>query len=250
MKPVIDLNCDMGELVGGVNYDKEIMPYISSCNISCGFHSGNPALIEATIKEALKHGVSIGAHPSYNDRENFGRKSLEVKWEVLSTELRYQICALKGMVESYGGTLSHVKPHGALYNDIAKEASLASNFMRLVSEIDPKLKVFSLAHSKAIEACQDHELLPVSEGFADRKYQSVNQLRSRTQKGAVIHLEGEVLEQVRLLVSSKIKLWDSEVKLIQVDTICLHSDTPEAVNLGKKIHEFLNENNVRVAAVQ
>ena len=119
----IDLNCDMGELKDGQerNFDEEIMPFISSTNIACGFHSGSPVLIEKTIRSALKHGVKIGAHPSYNDRENFGRKSLKVAPSILISELRYQISALKGMVESLGGRLHHVKPHGALYNDLVKD---------------------------------------------------------------------------------------------------------------------------------
>ena len=113
----IDLNCDMGEFIDGQqNHDEEIMPYISSCNISCGFHSGDPFTIQQTILSAIEHNVQIGAHPSYNDRENFGRKVIDVPLNILSAEIRYQVSALKIMTESLGGRIHHVKAHGALYN--------------------------------------------------------------------------------------------------------------------------------------
>lgn len=247
----IDLNCDMGELKSGQikNFDSEIMPYISSCNIACGFHSGSPQLIEDTIKSAMSNQVKIGAHPSYNDRENFGRISIEVEPSILMAELRYQICALKGMVESYGATLHHVKPHGALYNDLAKKEVLANHFVRLVKTIDPRMKIFALAHSVLIEACKKHGMQFVNEGFADRKYEQVNELRSRQVDGAVIHEKEEVLDQINSFLTGKVSLHNLEIHDINVESICLHSDTQGAVELCQTIYQFLKEQDVEIAAI-
>lgn len=246
----IDLNCDMGELKDGQekNFDDLIMPYISSCNIACGFHSGSPQLIENTIKSAIANNVKIGAHPSYNDQKNFGRISINIDPLILMAELRYQISALKGMVESYGQTLNHVKPHGALYNDLAKDESLSALFVQLVKDIDPQLKIFALAHSRLIDACKNYNIQFVNEGFADRKYEQVNELRSRQLDHAVLHEKTEVLTQVNLFLEGKVKLYNKEVHEINVDSICLHSDTQGAVDLSKTIYHFLKDKEIEIAA--
>ncbi len=247
----IDLNCDMGELKSeqAQNFDSEIMPYISSCNIACGFHSGNPELIESTIKAAIRHGVKIGAHPSYNDREHFGRVSIKINRSVLMAELRYQISAIKGMVESMGSCLNHVKPHGALYNDMAMDAGLANDFVALVKTIDPNLKIFALAHSVLIEVCKKHGMKYVNEGFADRRYEKLNELRSRQFEDAVIHESEEVLAQIEYFLEGKVQLQNKAIQKIKVDSICLHSDTKGAVVLSQIIYQYLKENNVRIAAI-
>jgi len=247
----IDLNCDMGELKSDQekNFDDQIMPYISSCNIACGFHSGSPELIEKTIKSALAHQVKIGAHPSYNDRENFGRKSLDVPIPKLMSELRYQICAVKGMVESFGQKLNHVKPHGALYNDMVANESLAEAVVQLIKEIDPNLKIFGLAHSHVMDICKKNGVQSVQEGFADRRYQKVNQLRSRSLEGAVLHETEEVLKQMELFTKGKVNTWEGEEQEIEVHSICLHSDTKGAVALSKSIYNFFVEKKIRIAAV-
>lgn len=237
----MDLNCDMGELLPNqtTNFDAEMMPFITSCNIACGFHSGNPLVIEKTIRAALKHEVKIGAHPSYNDRENFGRFSVEVSLETLLAELRYQICAVKGMIENLGGKLNHVKPHGALYNDMVKDATLAKAVVRLVKSIDSELTIFALASSQVVDICESENMKVMREGFADRRYQAVNQLRSRTLDGAVIHDTKAVLKQVDGFLNGKVILWDSTTCDIEVDTICLHSDTKGAVQLSEQICEYV-----------
>lgn len=247
----IDLNCDMGELKPGQqqNFDADIMPYISSCNIACGFHSGNPEIIENTIKTAIANGVQIGAHPSYNDRENFGRASIKVDYSTLMAELRYQISAVKGMVESLGQHLNHIKPHGALYNDMVNDEELAGHFVRLVKAIDPNLKIFALAHSRVIDCCKRYEMQPVNEGFADRRYQQRTQLRNRRFEDAVLHEPEQVLAQIDSFLNGKVRLLNSEICAIKVDSICLHSDTKGAVALSQTIHHFLKENNVNIAAI-
>ncbi|MEM9886429.1 MAG: 5-oxoprolinase subunit PxpA [Bacteroidota bacterium] len=244
-KKTIDLNCDMGELKEGQdrNYDAIIMPYISHCNIACGFHSGTPFLIEQTIKAAIKNHVKIGAHPSYNDRIHFGRRSLQVDQQILMAELRYQISALKGMVESFGARLHHVKAHGALYNDMLKDDQLAAAFVLLVKTIDPNLRILALAHSNVIDLCKKHDMQAIREGFADRSYQKRTQLRSRQLDNAVLHKQEAVLAQVQSFLEGKILLYDGEIASIQVDSICLHSDTKGAVNLSKSIYEYLNQSN-------
>jgi len=240
----------MGELREGQpqNFDQEIMPFISSCNIACGFHSGTPALMEQTILAALRHGVYIGAHPSYNDREHFGRWSMQVPPHVLAADLRYQICAVKGMVESLGGKLHHVKPHGALYNDMLEQEALAELFIQVVKEIDPRLYIFGLAHSSVIDTCQKWGMWGIHEGFADRRYQSRTKLRSRQYSDAVIHEPEAVLAQIDGFRKGQIQLWNGNKCNIQVDTICLHSDTQGAVELSKHIYEHLIEHDVHIAA--
>ncbi len=239
----IDLNCDMGELKlhQEKNFDEEIMPFISSCNIACGFHSGNPLLIQDTIKLAIKNKVNIGAHPSYNDRENFGRVSLKVESSKLLAELKYQIYAVKGMVENYGQRLKHVKPHGALYNDMVDNGELAEQVVQLIKSIDPNLKIMTLAHSQVIDICKKNNMQFIHEGFADRRYEKVNQLRSRQLEGAVLENPGEVLAQIANFMNGKVQLHNLEFRPIQVQSICLHSDTKGAVELSKMIHDFLKE---------
>lgn len=251
MIKTIDLNCDMGELKPGQeqNFDAEIMPFISSCNIACGFHSGTPEIIEKTIKSAIAHQVQIGAHPSYNDRENFGRASIKTDLSTLMAELRYQISAVKGMVESFGQRLNHVKPHGALYNDMVNNKVLADHFVKLVKTIDSELKIFTLAHSPVIDCCIKHKMQPVNEGFADRRYQQLTQLRDRRFDDAVIHEPEQILEQIGLFLKGKVKCTNSATCAIKVDSICLHSDTKGAVALSQTIHKYLKENNVHIAAI-
>ncbi len=245
----IDLNCDMGELKPNQekNFDEEIMPFISSCNIACGFHSGNPTLIENTIKAAIENQVKIGAHPSYNDRENFGRVSLNVESSILMAELKYQIYAIKGMVESFGQQLNHIKPHGALYNDMVANEKLAEEVVQLIKSIDPNLKIMTLAHSHVIDICRKNEMQYIQEGFADRRYEKINQLRSRQLEGAVLENPNDVLEQIQNFIDGKVQLYNSEYFPIQVQSICLHSDTKGAVKLSRMIHDFLKEKNITIA---
>lgn len=237
----MDINCDMGEreTSEGLGSDLRIMPYISSCNVSCGFHSGNPFIIEETIRGAIRHHLNIGAHPSYDDRSNFGRLSVEIDQNILRSQLKYQICAIKGLVESLGQSLNHVKPHGALYNDLAKSAALSEVFVTLIKEIDPTLKILGLADSIFMEVCEDHGMAFVKEGFADRRYATKTKLRSRKLEGAVINRPQEVLKQIAFLLDGKVELYSTKVEELKVDTICVHSDTEGGETLCKLIHEYI-----------
>lgn len=248
----IDLNCDMGELKPGQNrnWDAEIMPFISSCNVACGFHSGNPALMERTIQTAIAEGVKIGAHPSYNDREGFGRVSVQVERSVLLAELRYQVAAVKGVVESFGERLHHVKPHGALYNDMVKDLDLAADVVGLVKEIDPDLRVYTLANSGVVEVCRTLGMQAVNEAFADRRYAQVDRLMSRKMEGAVLENAAEIRAQVGDFLKGGVRLGTGEISALTVESICLHSDTPGAVDLGKMIHAYLMEHGIDIAAIR
>jgi len=241
----------MGELAPGQteNFDNEIMPYISSCNVACGFHSGDPVTIEKTIRSAVAHKVVIGAHPSYDDRAHFGRKSMHVALDILIPQLRYQIYAVKGITESFGMSLHHVKAHGALYNDMLNDDALAEAYVRLVKSIDKNIFIYALAHSNVTDICKANNVKYVHEVFADRKYESVNQLRSRKHEDAVIHDKSILLNQVKGFLTSELHL-EQGVASIKAESICLHSDTAGAVQLSADIYSFLKENNVTIAAAQ
>ncbi len=244
----IDLNCDMGELAPGtnLNFDHEIMPFISSCNVACGFHSGTASLIENTLRSALALNVAIGAHPSYNDPANFGRKSLVVDSRILFADLRYQISAVKGMVESLGGELRHVKAHGALYNDMINNVDLARGFVNLVGEIDPKLSIIGFSGSCLQQICQKENRKFINEVFADRTYESGKQLRSRKLENALIHNSDAVLKQVGQFLKNEITDYSGKTHFIKAESICLHSDTKGAVNLARQISNYLKTKNVEV----
>lgn len=248
--PKVDLNCDMGESYGkACSYDELIMPNISSCNIACGFHSGDPVTIEKTIKLALEHGVAIGAHPGYPDLQGFGRREMQMHPKDLEANVRYQVSALKGITEALGGTLHHVKPHGALYNAAAKSYEVAEAVLRGISSVDDKVWVFGLAGSKMEEKILEFGLPYQSEVFADRRYEDDLQLRSRLLDGAVLHDEATVLNQIeQMVLHGQVETHSGAFKSLQADSICLHSDTMGAAALSKSIHDFLIAKGVEIAA--
>jgi len=245
----IDLNCDLGESYGKMTsrYDDIIMPYLSSCNIACGFHSGDPMTIERTIKMALRHDVAIGAHPSFPDLQGFGRRVMYIPPTELTAIIRYQIAALKGMTEALGGTLHHIKPHGALYNFAAKNEEAAQAIIDATASIDPQLILYGLPNSFLEKKAKKAGLSFAKEAFADRRYEPDGSLRARTYEGAVIEQESEVLTQVKMLVSEKqVKTHDGKIIPLEADTICLHSDTQNAANLARQIHKMLTSNGIKI----
>ncbi len=249
----IDLNCDLGESYGKMTsqYDEIIMPYLSSCNIACGFHSGDPVTIERTIQMATDHDVAIGAHPSFPDLQGFGRRVMHIPQAELTAIIRYQIAALKGMTEALGGTLHHVKPHGALYNFAAKNEAAAQAIIDAVKSIDDKLIVYGLPNSFLEKKAKQTDLSFAKETFADRRYERDGSLRARTRAGAVIEQKNEVLAQVRMIVEKKqVKTHDNEIISLEADTICLHSDTQGAANLARQIHEMLTSNGIKIHPVK
>jgi len=241
MKHVIDLNCDLGETHPSLlsNYDADIMPYLSSCNIACGFHAGSEDQIRKTLDLAISNQVAIGAHPSYDDWENFGRVSINVPIAKLQQQIIEQVELVKSIAESKGGRLHHVKPHGALYHDMAKNKQFAYELLEVIKRIDPTLIIYGLSGSEMIIAAKELEISYFEEGFADRAYDQATQLRSRNLDHAVLTEESDVIDQVNLLLSQKVKLKNGSQVPISVDTICLHSDTEGATQLAKRIHHLV-----------
>lgn len=246
----IDLNCDIGEFYGMYDEvrDARIMPYISSCNIACGFHSGDPVAIMKTVKLALKNEVAIGAHPSYPDLQGFGRRVMGLSREELEACVLYQVSALKGIAESMGGSLHHVKPHGALYNHAAKDEETAVGIVKALVQVQKDMLVYAPADSVLSSIAKDAGLRIRSEVFADRIYEDDLSLRSRKLEGAVLVQKEHVLKQLAGLLDGVVHTHDGLELPIEAETICLHSDTEGAAELAKEINEFLNEHNVTITS--
>lgn len=241
----------MGESYGNfrLGNDEEIFPYISSCNIACGFHAGDPLHMEKTIDLAIKHEVQMGAHPSYPDLAGFGRRKMHIPSEELRTLVKYQIAALKGMVESRGGKLRYVKPHGALYNSVADNPKEGRAIIQAIQEIDDSLLLMGLAGSGMESLAQEMNISFVPEAFADRYYEPDGCLRSRTLDHAVITQAEEAAEQVRAIVQDReIKSWNGEKVPIRAQSICIHGDNPHAVDILKAIEAQLKIHGIKKQA--
>ncbi|ADR20484.1 UPF0271 protein [Marivirga tractuosa] len=242
----IDINCDLGESFGQfiMGNDDSVFPYISSCNIACGFHGGDPLHMENTIKKALNHDVQIGAHPSYPDLAGFGRRKIILSTDELKAAVKYQIAALQGMVKSLGGELKYVKAHGALYNTIAHDMTEAEVFLTAVNEINPNLAIMGLAGSPFEEFTRKFGFNFIKEGFLDRKYQDDGSLMPRKEEGAVLQSVQESLNQFKM-ISENEKVGTASGKLIpmKVDSLCIHGDNPLAEEILRKIkhsNDFIN----------
>ncbi|MFK7937208.1 MAG: 5-oxoprolinase subunit PxpA [Saprospiraceae bacterium] len=238
----IDINCDMGESYGRfqVGNDAAIMPFVTSCNIACGYHGGDPLTIEKTIKLALQHGVQIGAHPSYPDLSGFGRRRMNVQKDELKAMLKYQIGALKSMVESLGGKLAYVKPHGALYNTAANEITEATTIIQAVQSIDSELILLGLAGSVMEKAAQYNDIRFAAEAFADRTYTAEGKLMNRHRPNAVIHDAATAAAQV-LSIVKKQEVISNEGTAVPViaQSVCIHGDNPQAVEILGEIGRVL-----------
>ncbi|WP_219009839.1 5-oxoprolinase subunit PxpA [Aquimarina litoralis] len=239
MKKVI-LNADVGEEAG---FDDQIMQYVSWCNIACGVHAGSDEVIKKTIDLAIQHDVKIGAHPSYPDRENFGRVSMEIPNENLVETLTDQILKVKKFTEEAGAELHHVKPHGALYNDAMKNNDVANSIIAAVKNIDKSLLIISPKDSFISFLCKD-DLEMKYEVFADRNYHKDLTLVPRSKSNAVIKNPEEVFEHVWKMISEqKIKTIEGEEVAVFFDTICVHGDNPKSVEILKYLYkELLAEN--------
>jgi len=244
----IDLNCDLGELhpISGENHDRLIMPFISSCNVCCGFHSSNPVVIEQTIQLAIKFGIKIGAHPSYKDRDNFGRKSIDQEVSKTIAELRYQIGALKSITESMGSELVHVKAHGALYHDIHRNESLAEAYIELIKSFGSEIRIMGMAGSPLADMCKQESVEFINESFADRVYASATGLRSRSLSNSVIEDPVKIKQQVEQIINGCIVDHKGLKHVLKADSICLHSDTHGSVTLAETIHSYLKSRGVEI----
>ena len=238
----IDLNCDLGESFGTytVGKDEEMMNYVTSVNIACGFHAGDPIVMKQTVTNALKHHVNIGAHPGLPDLQGFGRRMMHISPEEAYAFIQYQIGALNGFVKAQGGKLSHVKPHGALYNMAAKDFTLAKSIAEAVYDVDPTLTLFGLSQSELTRAGEEIGLHVAHEVFADRSYQSDGTLTPRSLPNAVLHNEKEVEEQVlRMVEKQEVVSIDGKIVSILADTVCLHGDNEAALSLAKRLFNKL-----------
>lgn len=227
----IDINCDMGENIGK---DEDIMPYITSANIACGFHAGDSTSMQATVRLAKRHGVAIGAHPSWLDVEGFGRREMSLPSEEVEALVLYQIGALYAIAKAEGAELHHVKPHGALYNQAAKDKVLANAIARAVKRFSGELVLFGLAGSGLIEAGVEVGLQVANEGFPDRNYNPDGTLVSRKESHAIIMSPEEVAKHAVDLIQNGILFGGARVK---VDTLCLHGDHPHAAQNAKLIND-------------
>ena len=228
----IDLNCDMGEgeTDASAALDRELMRFISSCSIACGGHAGSEHTMRRTAASALDAGLRNGAHPSYPDRENFGRQSMSISGIALSIAITEQIAALKAIVTELGGELSFVKPHGALYNDMARDAELTSLVVTTIKEFDPTLKILGLAGSHCRSICVDLAIPFLGEAFADRRYADDGQLSPRSQNGAVITEPETAVTQILSIVEhARVESINGKWLPLQAQSICVHSDTPGAL---------------------
>jgi 5-oxoprolinase (ATP-hydrolysing) subunit A len=234
-----DLNCDMGE---GIGKDEAIMPFITSANISCGFHAGNSDTIRKTIDLALKHDVKIGAHPSFRDKENFGRVEVHLSHDKLYALVLEQLIKIDLLARERGASLHHVKPHGALYNMAARDRVLAKVVATAIKDFDERLVLYGLSGSSLISEARALGLNTANEVFADRTYQDDGSLTPRSQRGALIEDKEECLEQVMQMITSKtLKTISGKIIPVAVDTICIHSDGRHAVQFAKAISQVFVE---------
>ena len=240
----IDLNCDVGE---GIGNEAKLLPHISSCNISCGLHAGDDQIIREVIDLAIKNDVAIGAHPSFDDRANFGRTEINLSSIELKDLVQSQVLKLKGMIQSEGAYLHHVKPHGALYNMAAKSTEISDTIVTAIEEIDKRLILFGLAASETQVAAKGR-LKFVPEGFADRKYRSANQLVLRSDDGLMTDIEEIKAHVLELLVNNQVST-PSGFESLHVDSLCVHGDSPDAVNIIKIIHDLLVNEGFEIKAV-
>lgn len=245
----IDLNSDLGESLGAwsMGDDAAMLALVSSANVACGFHAGDPAGILATLKGAAANGVAVGAHVSYPDLTGFGRRNMDVASADLIADVIYQIGALKGLAAAAGTQVSYVKPHGALYNTIAHDARQANDVITAMLEIDPALALVGLAGSPLLKLARERGLRVVAEAFADRAYTPQGVLVSRREKGAVLH-DPEVVAQrmLRLVQEGVVEAIDGSLAQVQADSICVHGDSPGAVDMAREVRRRLEQSGVTI----
>jgi len=248
----IDLNCDMGESFGAYNLgmDAEIISFISSANIACGFHAGDPLVMNRTVKLAADHGVGIGAHPGFPDLMGFGRRNMDCSANEIGDYLIYQIGALQAFCTAHGVRLRHVKPHGALYNMAVVNESLVRTIAQAISTIDKNLFLVALAGKHAgrmASIVQEEGIEMIFEAFPDRAYTPEGTLVSRKQPGAVIHDPDEAAERALLMATEGVVIAVDGTRVpMSVDTLCVHGDNPSAVALARTIRNHLEASGITV----
>jgi len=245
----VDLNCDLGESFGAykIGMDEEILRFVTSANIACGFHAGDPSVMRNTVKLALNNNVKIGAHPGLPDLAGFGRRNMNISPQEAHDIVIYQIGALSGFVKAEGAKMQHVKPHGALYNMAAKNSLLATAIAEAVYKVDPELILFGLAGSELVTAGERIGLQTANEVFADRTYDSGGTLTPRTEPDALIHDKNQAVGQVvRMVKEGKVTTRQGADISVKADTICIHGDGSEALTFAQQIKETLEKSRIEI----
>ncbi|MBE8597688.1 LamB/YcsF family protein [Xenorhabdus sp. BG5] len=249
MIKTIDLNSDLGESFGQwrMGNDEEILGIVSSANVACGFHAGDPVGILRTLKSAQRNNVAIGAHVSYPDLVGFGRRKMDIANHELTADVIYQIGALQGLAAAAGTKVSYVKPHGALYNTIANDEYQAIAVIEGILAIDPNLVLVGLAGSNILKLAQESGLSTIAEAFADRAYTLQGELVSRRETGSVLHDADLVAQRMlRLVTEGGVESIDGKFTPIQADSICVHGDTPGAVAMAKQVKTVLQQAGITI----
>lgn len=249
----IDLNSDLGESFGPwpMGQDAALMASITSANIACGFHAGDPGVMRQTLTLAKDRGVAVGAHPGFPDLVGFGRREIKAAPAEVEDFVLYQVAALAGMAAAQGLRLQHVKAHGALYNMACRDRRLADAIARAVAALDRSLILFGLPDSELLRAGEAAGLRVAAEVFADRAYERDGSLVSRSQAGSVIHDRQAVVDRaVRMVKQQEVVTADGATITLQADTICLHGDTPGAADLARQIRQGLEAAGIRIVALR
>lgn len=253
MRNAVDLNSDVGESFGTykLGLDEEVLKYVSSVNIACGWHAGDPMVMEKTIALARDNSLGIGAHPGYPDLIGFGRRNMDITPKEARNYLIYQIGALDAFARAAGTYLQHIKLHGAFYNMISADAVLSKEAAKAIYEVDKNLIVLALAGSELVKAAKELGLKVAEEVFADRAYNSNGSLVSRKLPGSVIHDRDMAVERVKKMVTQgKVTSIDGKEIAINADSICVHGDNPEAVAFVKLIRERLEGDGIRIKPIK
>ncbi len=243
----IDLNCDMGESFGmyKMGLDEEVIKYISSANVACGFHAGDPQWMRETVRLAERHGVSVGAHTSFPDLVGFGRRNIEVSPDEARNDIVYQIGALQAFTSKH--RLQHVKPHGAMYNRAVVDEDLARAICEAILEVDPNLILIALAGSRWVDIAKDMGLRVAREIFADRALNPDGTLVSRSKEGSVLHDVKEVAERsLRMVREGEATAITGETVPVEAESLCIHGDTPGAVEMARVLHHQLDSDSVAI----
>jgi UPF0271 protein len=249
----IDLNCDMGESFGAwrMGNDVALMDYVSSVNIACGFHAGDATTIRKTVEAAIEKNISVGAHPSFPDLQGFGRREMKMPAREIFDVVLYQVSAVKGICEALGTKLHHVKPHGALYNQAAKDAEMAQAVAEAVKAIDAELIFYGLSGSFLISEAKKIGLKTASEVFADRTYQTDASLTPRSEAGALIQDKEKAAAQVLQMIRTQtVTALGGAAVPIKAETVCLHGDGANALEFAKTINALLAENGISIKPIR
>jgi UPF0271 protein len=250
---VIDLNADVGESFGAyqLGNDEALLRHVTSANVACGLHAGDPGVIRRTVKLAVAAGVAVGAHPGFPDLQGFGRRELNMGTQEIEDVVLYQVAALAGIAAAEGARLRHVKPHGALYNMAAKDERLAQAVASGVVSFDRSLVMVGLPGSALLSAAASRGLRVASEEFADRAYRSDGSLVPRHVPGAIIHdPEAVVARVIRIATAREVVTIDGSTLTLKADTICVHGDTPQAASISSLLRKKLSDAGVTVEALR